>query len=246
MCGVPRVQPHMSRLLATALSLVVLLGACGEPGSEGEGELGTIQGVVLLGPVCPVETETSPCPDEPLSGVEVVAVDQDGNETTAVSGSDGRFSHGREPGRVHAPRSGRPGRDPLFEAGRRHRRTGPDRRGRPCRSTRASGRSGTAQADPAATIAKGSGRRETRGPRAVSAASPTRKEPTAGCRPRVFVPAADPWTGGLHPDRPHGHLALPPVREPRERAAGSDVQRVRGGGRAGRREVRHVFLGGRQ
>lgn len=98
MCGVPRVQPNMSRLLATALSLVLLLGACGEAGSERGGELGTIQGVVLLGPVCPVETETSPCPDEPLSGVEVVAVDQDGHETTAVSGSDGRFSMDVSPG----------------------------------------------------------------------------------------------------------------------------------------------------
>ena len=98
MGGVPRVQPHMSRLLATALSLVVLLGACGEPGSEREGELGTIRGVVLLGPVCPVETETSPCPDEPLSGVEVLAVDQEGRETTAVSGSDGRFSMDVSPG----------------------------------------------------------------------------------------------------------------------------------------------------
>ena len=83
----------MRRLLALPL-LLLLLASCGEtaPGSDGSG-LGTIAGTVLLGPMCPVETEASPCPDQPLPGIEVKAVGSYGDvAATAVSDEQGRFS----------------------------------------------------------------------------------------------------------------------------------------------------------
>jgi hypothetical protein len=83
----------MRRLLPLLL-LILLLASCGEaaPGSEGS-ELGTIAGTVLLGPMCPVETEASPCPDQPLPGIEVKAIGSDGGvAATAVSDEEGRFS----------------------------------------------------------------------------------------------------------------------------------------------------------
>jgi hypothetical protein len=83
----------MRRLLPLLL-LLLLLPSCREaaPGSEGGG-LATIAGTVLLGPMCPVETEASPCPDEPLPGIEVKAIGSNGGvAATAVSDEEGRFS----------------------------------------------------------------------------------------------------------------------------------------------------------
>jgi hypothetical protein len=43
--------------------------------------------------MCPVETETSPCPDQPLPGIEVKAIGSGGDvAATAVSDEQGRFS----------------------------------------------------------------------------------------------------------------------------------------------------------
>jgi hypothetical protein len=91
----------MRRLLPLLLLLLLLLlSSCGEaaPGSDGSG-LGTIAGTVLLGPMCPVETEASPCPDEPLPGVTVQAVLQE-NMVVATTESDeqGHFSFDLAPG----------------------------------------------------------------------------------------------------------------------------------------------------
>ena len=48
---------------------------------------------MLLGPMCPVETQASPCPDEPLPGIEVEAIASDGQvAATAVSNEAGHFS----------------------------------------------------------------------------------------------------------------------------------------------------------
>lgn len=47
---------------------------------------------MLLGPRCPVETDASPCPDEPLPGVTVrVLKDGEPLEATATSDEAGRF-----------------------------------------------------------------------------------------------------------------------------------------------------------
>jgi hypothetical protein len=90
----------MRRLLPAVLLGLLLLASCGEaaPGSDAD-ELGTVRGTVLLGPMCPVETEASPCPDEPLGGVTVQAVfEVDTVVATTESDGQGRFSFELAPG----------------------------------------------------------------------------------------------------------------------------------------------------
>lgn len=73
--------------------------ACGsEAPSPGAQEQG-VRGVVLLGPSCPVETDASPCPDEPLPGVTVrVLKDGEPLDETATSDGSGRFELRLPPG----------------------------------------------------------------------------------------------------------------------------------------------------
>lgn len=80
-------------LLAAVLTLAV--AACaGSAGAAGSG----IQGVVLLGPQCPVVQEGSPCPDKPFEGTVIVSTESGRLVTTARSGADGRFRVQVEPG----------------------------------------------------------------------------------------------------------------------------------------------------
>ena len=50
-----------------------------------------IRGVVKLGPTCPVESLTSPCPDHPFQG-EVRATASDGSTTTVSTDAQGGFT----------------------------------------------------------------------------------------------------------------------------------------------------------
>ncbi len=50
-----------------------------------------ISGIVTLGPACPVETVTSPCPDAPFRG-DVMATASDGTTTTVTTDAQGRFT----------------------------------------------------------------------------------------------------------------------------------------------------------
>ncbi|NIM48394.1 MAG: hypothetical protein GTO22_03905 [Gemmatimonadales bacterium] len=63
------------RTLALALSLpfaiAMLLTACSEEGTDVPVDSG-IKGQVLLGPLCPVVHEGTPCPDEPFRATIVV------------------------------------------------------------------------------------------------------------------------------------------------------------------------------
>jgi hypothetical protein len=90
----------VKRSLPLVLAPLLLLAACAERApSEGSSGLGTVEGRVLLGPTCPVETEGSPCPDEPLAGEVVQLVAGDVVVASAVSDPQGRFSFEVEPGR---------------------------------------------------------------------------------------------------------------------------------------------------
>lgn len=86
----------MKRILPLLVASL-FLAACGDEAAGGDGGSG-VRGVVLLGPQCPVVQESSPCPDEPMADVEVLAL-RDGD----VAGSDrtdagGRFEIALPPG----------------------------------------------------------------------------------------------------------------------------------------------------
>jgi hypothetical protein len=83
----------VKRLLPLTLSILALVVvACGSETPARSGEDQGVRGVVLLGPLCPVETEASPCPDEPLPGVTVrVLKDGEPLDETATSDESGRF-----------------------------------------------------------------------------------------------------------------------------------------------------------
>jgi hypothetical protein len=77
----------MLRLTASLLSASLILMGCHEQVPAGTG----IRGVVTLGPTCPVETPTSPCPDTPFRG-DVMATASDGTTTTVTTDARGRFT----------------------------------------------------------------------------------------------------------------------------------------------------------
>jgi hypothetical protein len=82
--------------LVVATGILALLCGCAHSVPSGNGESG-IQGIVRVGPTCPVEKAESPCPDRPLSTeLQVVR----GSEVVAIvrSSQDGRFRVALEPG----------------------------------------------------------------------------------------------------------------------------------------------------
>lgn len=85
----------MKRLIVSC-AVALALAACGAPAAPpGTG----IQGIVEVGPTCPVERINSPCPPHPLAATVVVR-DGSGAEVTRFrSGADGRFKVDLTPGR---------------------------------------------------------------------------------------------------------------------------------------------------
>ncbi len=83
----------VKRHLAVALlALLVLMSACAErDGSGASQDGGTVLGTVLAGPTCPVEREESPCPDRPVGGVRVQALQGGLVSAEAISAEDGTF-----------------------------------------------------------------------------------------------------------------------------------------------------------
>lgn len=90
----------VKRLLPLTLSVLALVVvACGSETPARNGEDRGVRGIVLLGPRCPVETEASPCPDEPLAGVTVrVLRNGEPLDATATSDDAGRFELRLPPG----------------------------------------------------------------------------------------------------------------------------------------------------
>jgi hypothetical protein len=57
-----------------------------------------VEGNVMIGPMCPVEREDTPCPDQPYAAT-IVIEDDDGNEVARTqSGEDGRYRIALPPG----------------------------------------------------------------------------------------------------------------------------------------------------
>jgi len=68
-----------------------------------------IEGIALLGPMCPVVSESDPCPDQPYQANIEVRTAGERHVTTVRSGEDGRFRVGLEPGRYRlVPERGGP------------------------------------------------------------------------------------------------------------------------------------------
>jgi Carboxypeptidase regulatory-like domain len=86
----------MRRLSLVSLLVLLLLTACA---SDEAASSSGVRGQVLLGPTCPVVQEGSPCPDEPLGGVEVRALADGEAIAQTTSGEDGRFELELPPGR---------------------------------------------------------------------------------------------------------------------------------------------------
>jgi hypothetical protein len=82
----------VTRALATSILLALVLTACGTGSSGSSHDVGRIRGVVMLGPMCPVVTEASPCPDRPVPDMKVRATRQGDLAATAVTDADGRFT----------------------------------------------------------------------------------------------------------------------------------------------------------
>jgi hypothetical protein len=89
----------MRRLPLVSLLLFFLLTACASGGGDDQTSSSGVRGQVLLGPTCPVEQTGSPCPDEPVEGVEVRALAGGETIAEAMSGEDGRFELVLPPGR---------------------------------------------------------------------------------------------------------------------------------------------------
>jgi hypothetical protein len=65
---------------------------CDPTGSSG------IQGLVLLGPLCPVQSVDNPCPDQPYAATLVVRNEQGQEIGRSESGEDGQFQIDLPPG----------------------------------------------------------------------------------------------------------------------------------------------------
>ena len=85
----------MSPRTLTPLVFALLLVACGGGGAA---ERGTgVEGIVSVGPQCPVETPDSPCPYLPFVG-EVQATASNGTVSTVTTDAEGRFTMDLIPG----------------------------------------------------------------------------------------------------------------------------------------------------
>lgn len=83
----------------TGLALVFLLSTCSSDALLGPEAPQGIDGLVLLGPQCPVQSQQDPCPDLPYQATINVHDSDAERVTRLVSGEDGRFRVGLKPGR---------------------------------------------------------------------------------------------------------------------------------------------------
>lgn len=102
-----RFRPHRFALPFAAIVLALI--ACGTDDLLGPNAAQGIEGTVLLGPQCPVQTADEPCPDRPYEAWINVRTQGGGFVTRIKSGEDGRFRVGLRPGSyVLNPESGDP------------------------------------------------------------------------------------------------------------------------------------------
>ncbi len=84
--GTPRATPEHATATPIHATATPLPAATIAPADESG-----IEGVVTIGPTCPVQRIESPCPDRPYPA-DIVVLDKAGNRVAGVaSGADGRF-----------------------------------------------------------------------------------------------------------------------------------------------------------
>jgi len=84
--------------LYVPLAIAILVAACSEEGTDVPVNSG-IEGQVLLGPLCPVVREGTPCPDEPLQATVVVwDAERTKKVSTFTTDKRGRFRVPLAPG----------------------------------------------------------------------------------------------------------------------------------------------------
>ncbi len=95
--------------VAPLVVLTALFSACGEGVLLGPDARQGIEGIALLGPMCPVQSLQHPCPDQPHQAAVVVRDAGGGFVTSFETGEDGMFRVGLVPGRYTLdPESGDP------------------------------------------------------------------------------------------------------------------------------------------
>ena len=91
------------------LGAILAASACGADALLGPDAPQGIDGLVLLGPQCPVQTLNDPCPDLPYTAWINIRDSGGGLIERVQSGDDGRFRVGLNPGSyVLDPESGSP------------------------------------------------------------------------------------------------------------------------------------------
>ena len=78
--------------------LILAAAACGSDDLLGPDALQGIEGTVLIGPQCPVQSLENPCPDLPYEASIEIRVRGGGSVTHVRSGADGTFRVGLRPG----------------------------------------------------------------------------------------------------------------------------------------------------
>ncbi len=102
---------RVGRMLAGVGCAIALSVSCACAASDllGPDALQGIEGIALLGPLCPVVSEADPCPDRPYQATIEIRTDGDRHVTSVRSGEDGRFRVGLKPGRYRlVPERGDP------------------------------------------------------------------------------------------------------------------------------------------
>ncbi|MEQ1856388.1 MAG: hypothetical protein ABL963_07955 [Longimicrobiales bacterium] len=91
------------------LASLLALASCGASDALGPGAPQGIEGLVLLGPMCPVVRLDDPCPDQPYQAWIDVRSAEGAIVASVHSNEEGRFRVGLRPGAFTlVPRSGRP------------------------------------------------------------------------------------------------------------------------------------------
>ena len=86
------------RVAIFAVVILSLTSGCGSADLLGPDAPQGIDGMVLIGPQCPVQSLDDPCPDLPYEATIEVRVLDGGSVTRVRSGSDGIFRVGLRPG----------------------------------------------------------------------------------------------------------------------------------------------------